>query len=113
MFRAVFLQVGATLVAAVIAGLAAGWRGAVSAALGGAACFLPNFFFALRLAALSKKPGTSYPVAFFIGEFVKVTATVALLVMVAILYPDVQWLALLVGLIVALNANLLAFFFKS
>ena len=113
MFRAVILQIGATLVAAVIAGLVAGPHGAVSAALGGAACFLPNLLFALRLWVASKKPGGASPAAFFVGEFIKIAATVALLAMAAILYRDLQWLALLAGLIVALKANLLAFIFRS
>ena len=113
MFRAVILQIGATLVAAVIAGLVAGPHGAVSAALGGAACFLPNLLFALRLAAASKKPGGASPAAFFVGEFIKIAAMVMLLAMAAILYRDLQWLALLAGLIVALKANLLAFIFRS
>lgn len=113
MFRAVILQIGATLVAAVIAGLVAGPHGAVSAALGGAACFLPNLLFALRLWVASKKPGGASPAAFFVGEFIKIAATVALLAMAAILYRDLQWLALLAGLIVALKANLLAFTFRS
>ncbi|MFZ5509776.1 MAG: ATP synthase subunit I [Pseudomonadota bacterium] len=113
MFRAVILQIGATLVAAVIAGLVAGPHGAVSAALGGAACFLPNLLFALRLWVASKKPGGASPAAFFVGEFIKIAATVALLAMAAILYRDLQWLALLAGLVVALKANLLAFTFRS
>ncbi|MEW5890587.1 MAG: ATP synthase subunit I [Pseudomonadota bacterium] len=113
MFRAVILQIGATLVTAAIAGLLAGPHGAVSAALGGAACFLPNLLFALRLSAASKKPGGAPPAAFFVGEFIKIAATIVLLAMAAILYRDLQWLALLAGLIVALKANLLAFTFRS
>lgn len=113
MFRVVLLQVGATLITGIIAGLVAGSRGAVSAVLGGTACFLPNFLFALRLASLGNKPGAAHPAAFLIGELIKIAATVALLAMVAIWYRDVQWLALLAGLIVALKANLLAFTFRS
>lgn len=113
MFRAVALQALATLLVAALAGLLSGAPAAVSAALGGAACFVPNLLFALRLSAASKKPGGASPAAFFVGEFIKVAATVMLLAMAATLYRDVHWLALLVGMIVALKANLLAFIFRS
>ena len=112
MFRAVLLQVAATLVVAVIAGILAGKHGAVSAALGGAAIVLPNSLFALRLFAESRKPGGASPAAFFIGEFMKVAATIALLAAAASLYRDMHWLALIAGLVVALKANLLALLSK-
>lgn len=113
MFRVVFLQIGVTLIAAAIAGLLAGPHGALSAALGGAACFLPNLLFALRLRALSRKRGTFYPAAFFVGEFIKIALTIALLATATTLYRDIHWLSLLVGMVVALKANLLAFLFRS
>jgi len=112
MFRAVLLQVAATLVVAIVAGLLAGKHGAVSAALGGAVIVLPNSLFALRLFAGSRKPGGASPAAFFVGEFMKVAATVALLVAAASLYRDMHWLALIAGLVVALKANLLALLSK-
>lgn len=112
MFRAVLLQVVATLVAAVIAGILAGKHGAVSAALGGAAIVLPNSLFALRLFVESRKPGGASPAVFFIGEFMKVAATIALLAAAASLYRDLHWLALIAGLVVALKANLLALLSK-
>ena len=113
MFRAVLLQIGATSVAIIVAGLLAGWRGAVSAALGGAACFLPNLLFAMRLWALSKTPTGSSPAAFFVGEFVKVALTIGLLIAATTLYRDVVWLALLAGMVLALKANIFALLFRS
>jgi ATP synthase protein I len=112
MFRAVLLQAVATLVAAAIAGLLAGKHGAVSAALGGASIVLPNALFALRLFAESRKPGGASAAAFFVGEFMKVAATIALLAAAASLYRDLHWLALIAGLVVALKANLLALLSK-
>ena len=45
-------------------------RGALSAALGGAACVLPNLLFALRLQRfVSKRPAASYPLAFLLASF--------------------------------------------
>jgi len=113
MFRAVLLQVAATLVVAVIAGLLAGKHGAVSAALGGAVVVLPNALFALRLFAESRKPDGPSPAGFFVGEFMKVAATIALLALAANLYQEMRWLALIAGLVVALKANLLALLSKT
>ena len=113
MFRAILWQVGAVMIAAVAAGLFAGTRGAVSAALGGAACTLPNFLFALRLKLVASRPGASYPANFFLGEFVKIAATIGLLVCVVKVYPDLHWPSLLIGLGLALQAGFLAFWKKS
>ena len=113
MFKAVTLQIGATILAALIAGAFLGLRGALSAALGGAACVLPNLLFALRLHFVSKRPAASYPLAFFVGEFLKIASTVGLLATVQLVYPDVHWLALFGGLVVALKANLFAFLVKT
>ncbi len=113
MFRAILLQVGATLITAVLAGLLVGTRGAVSAVLGGAACTLPNFLFALRLRSVHNRPGASYPANFFLGEFVKIAATIGLLAVAVMGYADLHWPSLLIGLAVALQASFLAFWKKS
>lgn len=113
MFKAVSLQVGATLLAVVLAAWFSGARGAVSAALGGAACFLPNLLFALRLHLVSKRPDASYATAFFAGELIKLAATVGFLAAVLLLLEDVQLLALFAGLILALKANFFAFLVKT
>lgn len=112
MFRAVLLQIAATFIVAAIAGLLAGWHGAVSAMLGGFAIALPNSLFALRLFVESRKPSGASAAAFFVGEFMKVAATIALLAAAASLYRDLHWLALIAGLVVALKANLLALLSK-
>ena len=113
MFRAILLQVGATLIASLVLGLSVGARGAISAALGGAVCILPNFLFALRLKSVASRPGASYPANFFLGEFVKIAATVGLLVFVVKEYPDLHWPSMLIGLGLALQAGFLAFWKKS
>ena len=112
MFRAVFHQAIATLIVAGLAWFWVGLHGAVSAALGGAAIVVPNLLFALSLwaAALS---GRASVARFFVGEFIKVAATLALLVIVAGAYRDLHWLALLAGLIVALKANLIVILIKA
>ncbi len=80
--------------------------------MAGVAVVVPNFLFALRLTIISRRPGASNPAAFFIGEFMKVAATIALLAAAANLYRDMHWLSLIAGLVVALNANLLALLSK-
>jgi ATP synthase protein I len=112
MFRAVFHQSVATLIAAVIAWFWLGQDGAVSAGLGGAAIVIPNLFFALSLWAAARS-GRASVGRFFVGEFIKVAATLALLVIVAGAYRDLHWLALLAGMFVALKANLLAILIKA
>jgi ATP synthase protein I len=113
MLKAVLLQIGATTLAALLAAYMFGTRGVVSAALGGAACFLPNLLFALRLSLASRGPGTSYPAVFFVGEIFKLAASVGLLAAVLFVYDDVHLLALFIGLILALKANLFAFLVKN
>ena len=113
MFKAVLIQAGASFIVAVIAGVLVGVPGAISAALGGAASTLPNFLFALRLKAAARRPGASYALNFFLGEFVKVAATVGLLVVAVKTYGEVHWPSLLIGLAVALQAGFLAFWTRS
>ena len=113
MFKAILLQVVATLIATLAAGFLVGTRGAVSAALGGAACVLPNFFFAFRLNTVAKRPGASYLANFFLGEFVKVAATIVILVFVVREYADLHWPSMLIGLGLATQAMFLAFWKKN
>ena len=112
MFRAVFHQSLATLLVAGMAGILAGWHGAVSAGLGGAAVAIPNLMFALSLwaAATSGRPSVA---RFFVGELIKVAATLALLAIVAGAYRELNWLALLAGLFLALKANLIVILMKA
>jgi len=112
MFRAVFHQSIAALLAAVAAGLVAGWHGAMSAFLGGAAIVLPNLMFALSLWAAAKS-GRASVARFFAGELIKVAATLALLAIVAGAYPELNWLAMLAGVFLALKANLLVILIKA
>lgn len=74
---------------------------------GGASAVIPNGLFALRLAMHRGRPPETYPAVFFIGELLKVLSSVALLGLVAIGQARVQWLAVLIGWIVALKAPLL------
>lgn len=113
MFKMVFLQLGATIVAAALAAVFFGLRGGVSAALGGLSCVLPNAFFALRLHLATRQPGGASVTVFFVGEFLKIAAIVVLLVLIGQLYDNVHWGGIFIGLILALKANLFAFLVKT
>jgi ATP synthase protein I len=76
----------------------AGW----SALAGGAVCFVPSGWFALRLMRASAKQD-GYVFAFFAGEGIKVLLSVAMFGLVAISYRDADWLALMVSYIVVLQ----------
>jgi ATP synthase protein I len=112
MFRIVGLQILATAIVSLAAWPLGGSAAAISALLGGAACFVPNGMFALRLAIAGRRPRGSSAAAFFAGEFVKVGSTVGLLALIAWAYPDVVWLALIVAVIAALKSYLIAFLWR-
>lgn len=110
MYKAVLLQFAVILGAAGLAGLWLGQQGMVSVLLGGAAYAIPNLFFVARLSAATM--GRANAATFFFGELVKVLATIVILG-AAQRYYAVHWLAMLGGLFVALQANLLAFLLKN
>ncbi|MCA3217013.1 MAG: ATP synthase subunit I [Burkholderiales bacterium] len=108
MFRIVILQILATVIVAAAAMLLGGENAALSAVVGGAACFVPNGLFALRLALSAKRPQGASVATFFVGEFVKLGSTVALLALIAWAYKDVVWLAMVIAIIAALKSYLVA-----
>ena len=115
MFRIVILQILATLIVAAAAWLLGGAKAehaALSALLGGAACFVPNGLFALRLAMSARRPQGASAATFFVGEFVKLGSTIALLALIAWAYKDVVWLALVVAIIAALKSYMVAFLLR-
>ncbi len=106
MFKAVGFQLVATLFAAALSAALFGLQGAYSAFAGGMAAVVPNALFALKLAAARGRAPSAYPVAFVAGEFIKVAATVGLLALAATTIEGLHWGALLIGLVLALKANL-------
>jgi ATP synthase protein I len=113
MRKAVWLQFGATLLAVLVSAVFFGARGAFSALAGGLACALPNGFFAWRLRVASRYDNRAAVSGFIVGELVKLALVVSLLGLVSMLYRDVHWGALLIGLVLALKANLFAFLLKT
>ena len=105
---AVLLQIGSVLVLALGAALVSGWSSAWYVVLGGSAAIIPNSLFAMRLALHRGRSPESYPVIFFLGQFAKIGLTAALLAAFHKWLGPLQWLPLLLGLIVALQAPLFA-----
>ena len=112
MLAAVGLQIAAVTVLASLAGVWAGWESARFVMLGGAAAIIPNALFALRLTLHRKRAPESYPVVFFLWQFVKIGLTIVLLFGIVQTQANIRWLALLLGLIVALQAPLFAMAFE-
>ncbi|HEX7633947.1 MAG TPA: ATP synthase subunit I [Noviherbaspirillum sp.] len=110
MLQVVLLQFATTVMAGIIAGLFGGVHALVSALLGGLCCVVPSGLFALRLFVNAQKPGAVNPMTFFIGEFIKIALTVALLGAVVWLYRDLNWLALIAAFIVALKSYIILLF---
>jgi ATP synthase protein I len=110
MLRLVLLQLATTVIASMIAGLMGGVHALISALLGGLCCVVPNGVFALRLFAAGRKPGGADPMSFFIGEFIKIALTIALLGAIVWLYRDLNWLALIAAFIVALKSYIILLF---
>ena len=110
MLRVVLLQLATTVVAACVAGMISGVPAFISALLGGLCCVIPNGLFALRLFANAHSAGGANPMSFFIGEFVKIALTVALLGATAWLYHDLNWLAMIAAFIVALKSYIILLF---
>jgi ATP synthase protein I len=108
MFAAISLQVAAVALLGFFTGWVADWTSAFFLVLGGAAAIIPNGLFALRLALHRGRSAESYPVVFFLGEFAKIGLTIGLLAGIVKWQPDIRWLPLLIGLIVALKAPLFA-----
>ena len=113
MFRVINLQIAVTLVVAAFVGLVAGMRGGISAALGGAVCVVPNLLFAMHLHFLKLRPRASFATHFLLGELVKLLMTFSLLLVVVKVYADLHWPSMLIGLVLALQAVLLAFWKKN
>ncbi|MDR0997227.1 MAG: ATP synthase subunit I [Zoogloeaceae bacterium] len=109
MKRLVSLQFSLVMATSLMAGLLAGQTGAISAALGGFSCLIPNLWLWLRLSARCKGDNGVSPMSFFIGEFLKVAATIGLLAAAIRLYPALHWPSFLAGLVLAVQANFFAF----
>ena len=109
MFRVIRLQLIAITIAVILAGLLAGGRGSVSAAIGGGAVMLPNFLFALKLMAASAgRASIATAATFIIYELLKLALTLILLAVAIVLYADLSWPSMLLSMAITLQVNFLA-----
>ena len=106
-FRVVAAQVVLSLVATLVWWLFYKPPGAaaLSAFLGGAICWLPGALFAARLKQLS---GAGTVMNWMLGEAFKMGATIAMFVVIAFWYHEVQWIPLLVTYLIALKTYWIA-----
>ena len=91
------------IIVAVSLGFAAlGWQKAFSSALGGLAAFIPNLYFALRVAGSAEQDARKILRSFYVGESVKLLLTVTLFVLIFQI-PNIEILPLMVGYVSALS----------
>ncbi|KHK55401.1 ATP synthase [Ralstonia sp. A12] len=81
-------------------GAASAGQAALSALLGGGVCVVPSAWFAMRL---STAKGFESIARLVVGEAIKVLGTVALLVVVVVVFKGLHWPPLLITLILALK----------
>lgn len=112
LIRVVVAQAVMGLAAALISWLIAGAGAGASALIGAGAYFVPNALFAMRLllGLLASKPAS--PVAFFMGEIIKLGSAVVLLALAVHLWQSwLVWPALLFGLVCVLKGYVLLMLF--
>ncbi|AJW43672.1 F0F1 ATP synthase subunit I [Ralstonia mannitolilytica] len=81
-------------------GSASAGEAALSALLGGGVCVVPSAWFAMRL---STARGFESIARLVVGEAIKVLGTIALLVVVVVVFKGLHWVPLLITLILALK----------
>ena len=110
--KAIALQWVVIILCTGIAWIWPGPNGALSLFAGGVAVAVPNAMLAAWLTLRLYRTGTVGMVSMLSGELLKLGMTVALLVIVVgALKPQLVWLALIVGVVVALKAQWLAVWF--
>jgi ATP synthase protein I len=82
--------------------IAVGWQRAIFSALGGAAAFLPNLYFALRVYKSAGQEAKKIVGSFYAGESGKLLLTAALFMMIFQI-PNIEIIPLLTGYVTALS----------
>ncbi|MFN3884827.1 MAG: ATP synthase subunit I [Rhodocyclaceae bacterium] len=118
MWKILLFQAVTIMAVAMAAGLSGGFGtgrpAALSALAGGAAYFLPNLLFALRLMTPGASAGRHFsgPIIFLVGEALKLSAIIAILLILSRII-EIYWPALLAGLFAVLIVNLFALLLKT
>jgi ATP synthase protein I len=104
LIRILLAQFAAAFLAGLLFFAIQGWGGFVSAIVGAACYLIPNSVLVLRMVVETYKPRGANVATLLIGNAVKVLVTIGLLWLVADVGQDsVHWVAVFVGLIVALK----------
>jgi ATP synthase protein I len=82
--------------------IAGGWPKALSPLLGGFAAFVPNVYFAIRMAASAGQPAQKIVRSFYAGETGKLLLTAALFFLIFQI-PGIKLLPLLAGYVATLS----------
>ncbi len=61
---------------------------------------------------VTNRPDASFAANFFIGEFLKIAATIGFLAIAVKGYPEMHWPSLLIGFAIVLHAGFIAFWKK-
>lgn len=111
--KAVGTQAAVSLIVGLICWAVAGLSSAAWSFAGSGAYLLPNAVFALRLLFATYRPAGASPLVFFVGELLKVGTSIGLLWAIAHFGGDqVQWLAVVVGLIATVKGYVVMLMFK-
>lgn len=79
-----------------------GWHKTLSSMMGGLAAFVPNMYFAFRLAGTRNRDPGKILRSFYIGESVKLLLTAALFILI-LQIPNIEIIPLLAGFAAALS----------
>lgn len=112
LIRIVMWQYSLVGVAAVLSSFLGGMNGCLSALSGGLCVAVPNSLFAMKLLMAQLSRRQLNPMSVLIGEFLKMIATCMLFVLVAKLYVDLNWPAMIFGIIVAVCSHFVLLFVK-
>lgn len=112
MLKSISLQALLVVIVALIVFLAGGALAARDVFVGGSACILPNLLFARMLNKSRGLEPSTFVLAFFLGEAVKLVLTLVLLMAIFKWLTPTHWALLLLGMVVALHAPLLGFFLR-
>ena len=112
LIRIVTWQYALVGIAAILFGILGGMHGCLSTLSGGLCVAVPNSLFALKLLMAQLSRRQLNPMSVLIGEFLKMIVTCMLFVLVAKLYVDLNWPAMIFGIVVAVCSHFVLLFVK-
>lgn len=98
MARLVFYQLLILVAISIVFTVMGGWVAGFSALLGGM-CYLVPTVAAVLVLNFFQAAGIWQPASFFWGESLKIILSIIMMALTAIVYPALQWLPFLLGLV--------------